>query len=150
MRLEKESLVVRGIRRQDTAALAEIQTAITRSTANIDFDRLMEVQEKDSEDLSLVGEIDGRIAGFMIAYVLNGGFGLEKSVWIAAMGVSPRFMGQGIGVKLAEEIFRVCSSKGITRVFTSVRWDSVDLLSFFKTLGFDRSDFINLSKDLDL
>jgi hypothetical protein len=29
-----------------------------------------------------------------------------------------------------------------------VRWDSTDMLSFFKTLGFDRSNFINLRKVL--
>ncbi|RPJ10835.1 MAG: GNAT family N-acetyltransferase, partial [Desulfobacteraceae bacterium] len=39
--------------------------------------------------------------------------------------------------------------KGIKDVYTSVRWDSVDLLSFFKTLGFDRSNFINLKKSLE-
>ena len=61
----------------------------------------------------------------------------------------PDSWGQGIGVKLAEEIFRVCGEQGISRIFTSVRWDSADLLSFFKTLGFDRSNFINLSRDLD-
>ena len=34
-------------------------------------------------------------------------------------------------------------------IYTSVRWDSTDLLSFFKTLGFQRSDFINLHKSLE-
>jgi hypothetical protein len=55
-----------------------------------------------------------------------------------------------VGKKLAEEIFRVYLKKGITNIYTSVRWDSVDLLSFFKTLGFDRSNFINLRKELRL
>lgn len=149
MDLKKGSLILRRIRSEDAAALAEIQAAITKSAVNIDFAHLIEEQERDGEDLSFVAEIDGTIAGFMLTYILNGGFGLEKSAWIATMGVSPRFMGQGIGVKLAEEIFRVCIASGISRVFTSVRWDSADLLSFFKTLGFDRSNFINLCKDLD-
>ncbi|PIP35560.1 MAG: GNAT family N-acetyltransferase, partial [Desulfobacterales bacterium CG23_combo_of_CG06-09_8_20_14_all_52_9] len=39
--------------------------------------------------------------------------------------------------------------EGIHNVHTSVQWDSTDLLSFFKTLGFNRSNFINLSKTLD-
>ena len=34
-------------------------------------------------------------------------------------------------------------------IYTSVRWDSTDLLSFFKTLGFQRSDFISLHKSLE-
>jgi len=50
---------------------------------------------------------------------------------------------------LAEEILEAYRKKGINDIYTSVRWDSVDLLSFFKTLGFDRSNFINLRKELD-
>ncbi|MFO7600874.1 MAG: GNAT family N-acetyltransferase, partial [Candidatus Desulfacyla sp.] len=69
--------------------------------------------------------------------------------WIATLGVDPKFMGQGIGKKLAEAILAVYREKGINDIYTTVRWDSVDLLSFFKTLGFDRSNFINLRKDLE-
>ncbi|PIP46411.1 MAG: GNAT family N-acetyltransferase, partial [Deltaproteobacteria bacterium CG23_combo_of_CG06-09_8_20_14_all_51_20] len=52
------------------------------------------------------------------------------------------------GKLLAEEIIAFYNKKAIKYIFTSVRWDSADLLSFFKTLGFDRSSFINLRKEL--
>jgi N-acetylglutamate synthase-like GNAT family acetyltransferase len=58
-------------------------------------------------------------------------------------------MGQGIGASLAKEIFSYYRDIGIENVYTSVRWDSTDLLSFFKTLGFDRSNFINLRKVIE-
>jgi N-acetylglutamate synthase-like GNAT family acetyltransferase len=58
-------------------------------------------------------------------------------------------MGQGIGKRLAQEIFAEYRKMGVKHIFTSVTWDSADLLSFFKTLGFDRSRFINLRKELD-
>ena len=74
---------------------------------------------------------------------------MEKSAWIATVGVEPEFMGQGIGKALAEEIFRFYSEKNIKNVYTSVRWDSTDMLSFFKTLGFDRSNFINLRRAIE-
>jgi len=57
-------------------------------------------------------------------------------------------MGQGIGAALAQEIFAFYRARGIDNVYTSVRWDSTDMLSFFKILGFDRSNFINLRKVL--
>ena len=95
MGLEKGSLVVRRIDSKDAAAVADIQSTITKSTVDIDFGHLIEDQEIDSRNLSFVAEIDGKIAGFMITYLLNGGFGLEKSAWIATMGVSPGFMGTG-------------------------------------------------------
>jgi ribosomal protein S18 acetylase RimI-like enzyme len=93
-----------------------------------------------------VAEFQGKVVGFMISYILTAGFGEAKSAWIATFGVNPNFMGQGIGASLAEEIFKFYKSEGIEYVYTSVRWDSTDLLSFFKTLGFDRSNFINLRK----
>jgi ribosomal protein S18 acetylase RimI-like enzyme len=73
---------------------------------------------------------------------------MNKSAWIATLGVDPNFMGMGIGASLAEEIFKYYKTQGIENVYTSVRWDSTDMLSFFKTLGFDRSKFINLRKML--
>jgi N-acetylglutamate synthase-like GNAT family acetyltransferase len=76
------------------------------------------------------------------------GLGISKSAWIATLGVRPDYMGQGIGAKIAEEVIKYYKTEGIEYVYTSVRWDSTDLLSFFKTLGFDRSNFINLRKAL--
>jgi N-acetylglutamate synthase-like GNAT family acetyltransferase len=58
-------------------------------------------------------------------------------------------MGQGIGAGMAQKIFEIYKASGIETVYTSVRWDSTDMLSFFKTLGFDRSKFINLRKVID-
>ena len=71
----------------------------------------------------------------MISYIVFGGFGLEKGAWIATLGVDPKYMGRGIGKELAEEILAVYREMGINDIYTSVRWDSVDLLSFFKTLA---------------
>jgi ribosomal protein S18 acetylase RimI-like enzyme len=85
----------------------------------------------------------------MISYILTLGFGIEKSAWIATLGVDPKYMGQGLGARMADEIFKFYAAEGIKNVHTSVRWDSTDLLSFFKTLGFDRSDFVNLRKVLE-
>ena len=82
----------------------------------------------------------------MISYILTAGFGEAKSAWIATLGVDPKFMGQGIGANMAQKIFEIYRTEGIESVYTTVRWDSTDLLSFFKTLGFDRSHFINLRK----
>jgi ribosomal protein S18 acetylase RimI-like enzyme len=144
-----ENLQIRKIETEDASDIGSIQAAITKSPTNIDFRQIIEDQVRKDEDVSFVAEIDGRVVGYMISYIVFGGFGLEKGAWIATLGVDPKFMGQGIGKRLAEEILEVYRKKGINDIYTSVRWDSVDLLSFFKTLGFDRSNFINLRKELD-
>jgi L-amino acid N-acyltransferase YncA len=58
-------------------------------------------------------------------------------------------MGQGIGQTLATALFEAFKKKKIFEIYTAVQWDSVDLLSFFKSIGFNRSNFINLYKKLD-
>jgi len=149
MRELTEHLEIRRICAKDAADISRIQAAITQSPVAIDFGHIIEDQARKGEDASLVAVHNGRVVGYMISYTVFGGFGLEKgAAWIATLGVDPKFMGQGIGKRLAEEILAVYQQKGITDIYTSVRWDSVDLLSFFKALGFDRSNFINLRKDL--
>lgn len=145
-----DNFLIRSIKIEDADDIGRIMTAITKSPAKIDFRQVIEEQVQSDKDASFVAEIDGKVAGFMISHIVYGGFGLEKSAWIVTLGVDPKFMGRNIGNKLAEEILGVYRDRGIKHVFTSVRWDSVDLLSFFKTLDFDRSNFINLRKDLDL
>jgi ribosomal protein S18 acetylase RimI-like enzyme len=143
------NFLIRKIKIEDADDMGRIMAAITKSPVEIDFRQIIEEQVQSDKDASFVAEIDGKVVGFMISHIVYGGFGLEKSAWIVTLGVDPQFMGRDIGKKLAEEIFRVYRDRGIQYVFTSVRWDSVDLLSFFKTLDFDRSSFINLRKELD-
>ena len=145
-----ERIVIRRLKPEDADQIREIFAAITQQPVDpAAFNRIVEEQADRSEDASYVAELEGKVVGYMIGYCLTGGFGIKKSVWIANMGVSPAHMGQGIGRQLAETIFDFSRSQGIRDVYSSVRWDSPDLLSFFKLLGFDRSNFINLRKVLD-
>ncbi len=142
-------IAVRKLKIEDSDAISKIYGAITQRPVEIDFKRIIAQDALRGDEACFVAEIQGKVAGFMISYILNLGFGIEKSAWIATLGVDPKYMGQGIGARLAEELFRFYRKEGIKTVYTSVRWDSTDLLSFFKTLGFNRSNFINLRKTLD-
>jgi ribosomal protein S18 acetylase RimI-like enzyme len=143
-----DNLRIRPVRIEDADEINRIQETITKESFKHDFKSIIQDQIRRGDSASFVAEIDGRLVGFMLSYIVYGGYGLEKSAWIPYLGVDSKWMGQGIGRRLAEEIFSVYERAGIRYIFTSVRWDSVDLLSFFKTLGFDRSSFINLRKEL--
>jgi ribosomal protein S18 acetylase RimI-like enzyme len=139
-------MVIRKLKKEDAREIVEIYGAITMKPVSDDFKRVVEDHAQRDDEACFVAEHDGKVTGFMISYILTAGFGMPKSAWIATLGVDPNFMGQGIGASLAEEIFKYYKNQGIENVYTSVRWDSTDMLSFFKTLGFDRSNFINLRK----
>jgi ribosomal protein S18 acetylase RimI-like enzyme len=144
-----KNIQVRKLKKDDSEEVGRIYAAITRKPVSADFKRVVEDHASREEDACFVAEIDGKVVGFMISYILTAGFGVAKSAWIATLGVKPNHMGEGIGARLAEESFAFYREHGIENVYTSVRWDSTDLLSFFKTLGFDRSNFINLRKVLE-
>lgn len=141
-------IVVRRLRKEDAGDVARINAAITKTPPRLDFERIVGEEVERETDASFVALIDSKVVGFMISYITLGNFGADQCAWIAMFGVDPKRMGQGIGIRLTEEVFDFYKEKGIVEIYTSVRWDSTDILSFFKTLGFERSDFINLRKIL--
>jgi predicted N-acetyltransferase YhbS len=143
-----QNVLIRAATPADADAMNRILSDVSRGTARVDFEKITSGRSCNGEEASLVAEIEGKVVAFIISYVFDGGFGLERSAWIATLGVSPTFMGKGIGTLLAEKLISIYRRKSVKHLFTAVRWDSVDLLSFFKTLGFYRSDFINLGKEL--
>lgn len=144
-----DNIIIRDLTPGDANDIIRINNEIRRETVQVDLERVVKKQAGGSGVIGFVAEYQDKIVGYMIGYILAGGFGIDKSAWVAMFGVDPKFMGQGIGKSLAEEVFRFCKKRGIKDIYTSVRWDSTDLLSFFKTLGFDRSNFINLRKVME-
>ncbi len=143
-----DKVQIRKLHKEDADEISRIYAAITRKSVDSDFKRVVETHALRDDGACFVALHQDKVVGFMISYILTAGFGMNKSAWIATLGVDPNFMGMGIGASLAEEIFKYYETLGIENVYTSVRWDSTDMLSFFKTLGFDRSNFINLRKML--
>ncbi len=144
-----ENIEIREIEQKDAKDIQRIRSLISEQDKDFDFKIIINEQAGGlNKQASIVAQINNKIVGYMISNVLYAGFGLEKSAWIVSMGVDPDFMGQGIGKKLANKILDIYKSQDIKYVFSSVMWDSIDLLSFFKTLGFERSEFINLRKKL--
>jgi ribosomal protein S18 acetylase RimI-like enzyme len=144
-----EKVLIRDLKIEDADDITRIHAAITQSPVKINYKRIIEEQIRKADEASYVAEVKGKVVGYMISHIFYGGFGIEDSAWIAMFGIDPKFMGQGIGQELGKEIFSFYKEKGIKSIYTSVRWDSTDILSFFKTLGFDRSNFINLRKTLE-
>ena len=144
-----QNILIRRLEKKDIDKIAAIYSAITGQQLGGDFQSLISrLAGKDSNIICDVAEADDKIIGFMVSYILTLGFGIEKSAWIATLGVDPDHMGKGVGEKLGQKMIQRCREMGINELRTSVRWDSTDLLSFFKTLGFNRSDFINLRKEI--
>jgi ribosomal protein S18 acetylase RimI-like enzyme len=149
---EKEmvkGIKIRKIGADDILEIVAIQEAILQKKVSKKWIQMVEARLKKQEAVGFVASMDGRVEGFIVGEIKGESFGLEQSGWIEVVGVHPSHMGIGIGRILAEKLFEFFKKKGIRDIYTTVRWDAGDMLSFFKAIGFDRSTFINLRKHLD-
>ena len=144
-----QNLIIRNLKIGDWEDISRIQESITKEPSTIDYYKIVQEEVKKDNSVNVVAELDGKVAGFIITYLIHGGFGLEKSAWIGLFGVDPKYMGSGIGKRMAKQVFDELTKMDIKNVFTSVKWDSFDILSFFKSVGFGRCQFINLKKVID-
>jgi ribosomal protein S18 acetylase RimI-like enzyme len=136
------------IKAEDVPQIIAIQQAITQKKVSRRWVQMVENHLRKQDAVGMVATRDNKVIGFIVGEVKGEGFGLEQSGWIEVVGVHPSQMGVGIGHALAHRLFQYFKRKGIRDVYTAVRWDAVDMLSFFKSIGFDRSEFINLIRRL--
>jgi ribosomal protein S18 acetylase RimI-like enzyme len=144
-----ENITIRRLSAADADGVLRIYKSITLQSGDINIEEVIADRALKGTDACFVAEHQGRLVGFIVSYLLTGSFGIQQSAWIPTFGVDPDFMGHGIGRKLAEAIFQYYKDKGVQNIYTSVRWYDTDVLSYLRTLGFDRSEFINLQKQLD-
>ena len=96
-----ENVVIRRLKKEDAEEIGRIDAVITKRPLEDDFRKMVAELAQSSGKMSYVAEYKGKIVGYMITYLLSGGFGMDKSAWIATLGVEPKLMGQGIGKTLA-------------------------------------------------
>jgi GNAT superfamily N-acetyltransferase len=106
--------------------------------------------ENNDPFFNLGAEIDGKLVGFVFAEIRYWEFGRgERSGWIKVLGVDPEYQGSGIGRKLGENLLAHFKRKNVTKIRTLVNWFEGNLISYFKSLGFDVLNMIPLEKELE-
>lgn len=141
-------ITVRPMNKKDITQAVNIHKRVIREGLSQDLDyeitKLFDSFINKTPKTCLVAEINNDVAGFVIGVIKEWGFGVERSGWIEMIEVDPSIMGEGVGKSLGEALIKYFTKEGIKEVYTSVKWDSGDLIAFFKSIGFDKSNFINL------
>ena len=147
---------IRMLEMSDLDEILKIEERLERGDG-IEMEKRMELLNKttvyhlqqDEPLLNLGAEIDGKLVGFMFAEIRHWEFGRgEKTGWIKVLGVDPEYQGRGIGRKLGETMLDHFRRKNITKVRTLVDWYDGDLISYFRSLGFQILNMIPLEKEL--
>jgi ribosomal protein S18 acetylase RimI-like enzyme len=143
-----QPITIRKLLVQDLSQVIRIQETITKSKVSPKRKAILEEHIRKEGNISLGALVEERIVGYVISEIMTNSFGIDQGGWIQNLGVHPKYMGEGIGQTLATHLFEAYKKRKIFEIYTAARWDAVDILSFFKSIGFDRSNFINLCKKL--
>ena len=141
-------VIVRPMKEKDIGQAADIHRKVVRKSPdqeiNYEIEDLFESFIKKSPKTCIVAEKNNKVVGFIIGGIKEWSFGVERSGWIEMIEVDPKFMGEGIGTILGEALIKYFKEENLKEVYTTVKWDSSDLIAFFKSVGYDKSIFINL------
>ncbi len=149
--LSRDRLPVRSLREDDLDAIVRIDGKLTgRDRHDYFAAKMREALGESGIRVSLVAEVDGRVAGYVMARVDYGEFGqAEPGAVIDTIGVDPGFGRHGIGTALLSQLLANLDSLRVERVHTKVAWNNFPLLGFLQRCGFAPAQQLVLSKALD-
>ncbi len=150
------AVVTRLLGMDDLEEILRIAETIEREDNSEKAERMASLKETAVYQLeygdplfNLGAEIDGKLAGFIFGEVKLWEFGRgERTGWIKVLGVDQDFQGMGVGYKLGEMLLGHFKKKNVKKVRTLVDWYEGDLISYFKSLGFNMLGMLPLEKEL--
>jgi ribosomal protein S18 acetylase RimI-like enzyme len=140
---------IRPLDELDISDIVAIDEAISGHYRPEVWERRISYYLRRAPESSVVAEVDGKVAGFMLGEIRSGEFGQEEPTgWIEVLGVDPGQQGKALGRRMAEAILEHFRSQGAHGVRTLVDEQREDLRSFFASLGFEPSGLRPFAKRL--
>lgn len=142
------SITVRRMHTQDAEDVLRIDEKITGTPNEAQWESRIIDQMTRNPLGCLVAEAGGKVVGFIFGEIRGWEFAIPKSGWIEIVGVDPEYHKKGVARALIEKLHVFFRNHNVERVMTMVNWNDGGLVSFFRTLGFERSEFIILDKEV--
>ncbi len=147
---EVKDITIRTLRREDIAALVEIDERLIGQRRPQYWEMKIELLEQKAPIASLVAETDGKVVGFVLGDASGWEFGIPDTTgWIDTIGVNPVYQNRGIGRSLVKVAISNMKKVGVGKIYVLVNWRDWDMLKFLNEIGFTRGDMINLELKLD-
>lgn len=143
--------VMRVLKRDDVDAIVAIDEKVSRQNRREYYERKIAIITDPSRSInsSIVAEVDGKVAGFIMGDVYFGEFGIpETSATIDSLGVDPTLQNKGLASELLDQFMMNMKVAGVTKVYTLVNWDDFALEKFFSRHKFVPSKRLNLEFQL--
>lgn len=147
---DDDRVIIRTLTRDDTSRLVRMDQEISGRTRQTWYERKVEQALRDTDVvISLGAELDDLLVGALMGSVRYGEFGMPEPIAVLdTMLVDRRFRGQGIGARLMDQLLKNLRGLRISRLRTEVGWDELELIGFFRHLGFAPAPRLVLELDL--
>ena len=149
--LEKEAVHVRLLRPADLERVITIDAMYVGRRRDEYFKLKLEMAINETGvEVSLAGEVDGTLVGFLIARVFYGEFGImEPAAVLEVVGVHPDFRGRGVAHALLRQLRTNLLGLGVRMIQTEVSWDDPSMITFFHREGFEPAPRFCLDMDCE-
>jgi ribosomal protein S18 acetylase RimI-like enzyme len=149
--LARDRIPIRSMIAEDLAAIVAIDKRITGHGRQAYYKRkLAEAMEESAVRVSLVAEIDGHIAGFVMARVDFGEFGhTEAEAVLDTIGIDPSCGHKRVATALLSQLVTNLGALRVERLRTEVEWNHFGLLSFLDRMGFRPHARLALRRAID-
>lgn len=131
-------LGVRALRREDIAAVVDIDAAYSGRTRRAYFDRRLSAALRQPElHVQLAIDEGGVLAGYALARVLEGEFGRSQpGLRLEAIGVRDPSQKRGLGRALHTALEQAARKRSIAEMRTAASWRNTAMLGFLGRLGY--------------
>jgi ribosomal protein S18 acetylase RimI-like enzyme len=146
--LSRDRVPVRTMVESDLKSIVAIDKKITGRDRTAYYKRKVnEVLKESGVRVSLVAEVDGEFAGFIMARVDFGEFGRTAATAIIdTLGVSTGFARKNVGKALVSQLLANLASLQVEKVRTEVEWNDFGLSTFLDRCGFRPSQRLSFSR----
>ncbi len=139
---------IRPMEPEDIDSVLAIDRKITGVRRAITYTDLITGDLGGVLGLSFVAEVNGQVAGFILARRAYVGEPATEVGLIQTLGVDPDYWRQGIAAKLVNALLQTCRAKKLGAVRIMVNERDSQLRGLFEHLGFTRGKLIDYTKTL--
>lgn len=139
--LSRDRIPVRSLTEADSPFIVAVDRKVSGRDRSAYYKRkIAEVTKESGVRVSLVAEIDGQFAGFVMARTEFGEFGrTQPTAVLDTIGVDPAYARHSVGRALMSQLLTNLASLGVEKVQTQLAWNSFSLMGFLNRCGFTPS-----------
>ena len=136
--LSLDAVICRSLQPEDMPMLIRIDKKVTGQDHSAYYERKVnEVLNESGIRVSLVGELDGQVVGFIMARVDYGEYDRTEPIAVLdTIGIHPDFSNKNVGSALLAQLLGNLATLRLDKIRTQVDADHFDVLSFLMKNGF--------------